>query len=77
MNTYSKDNQSIINIINQTIYNHFNNNNLINSIDNSNIINNDENFQEIYGQLKEYENENKKLFNNQKEYIEEIKLLKM
>ena len=66
LNIYSKDNQSIINIINQTIYNHFNNNNnLINSIDNSNIINNDENFQEL----------NKQLFNNQKEYIDEIKLL--
>ena len=75
LNIYSKDNQSIINIINQTIYNHFNNNNLIKSIDNSSIINNDENFQELYEQLKIYENENKQLFNNQKEYIDEIKLL--
>ena len=76
LNIYSKDNQSIINIINQTIYNHFNNNNnFINSIDNSNIMNNDENFQELYEQLKIYESENKQLFNNQKEYIDEIKSL--
>ena len=74
-NLYSKDNQSIINIINQTIYNHFHNNNLLNSLDNSNIMNSDENVQELYDQLKIYENENKQLFINQKEYIENIKTL--
>ena len=76
-NIYNKDNQSIIKLINQTIYNNFhnNNNNLLNSLDNSNIINNDENIQELYDQLKIYENENKQLFINQKEYIDNIKSL--
>ena len=74
-NIYNKDNQSIIKIINQTIYNHFHNNNLSNNLENSNIINNDENIQELYEQLKEYENQNKQLFINQKEYIENIKTL--
>ena len=75
-NLYSKDNQSIINIINQTIYNHFhNNNNFLNSLDNSNIINSDENFQELYEQLRIYESDNKQLSINQKEYIENIKAL--
>ena len=74
-NNYNKDNQSIINIINQKIYNHFHNNNLFNSLDVSNL-NNDENIQELYDQIKIYENENKQLFINQKEYIEEIKSLK-
>ena len=73
-NIYNKDNQSIINIINQTIYNHFNNNNFSNNLDNPNI-NNDESIQEIYDQLKIYENENKQLFINQKEYIDKIKSL--
>ena len=74
-NIYNKDNQSIIKIINQTIYNHFHNNNLSNSLENSNIINNDENIHELYEQLKIYENENKQLFFNQKEYIDNIKTL--
>ena len=74
-NNYNKDNQSIINIINQKIYNHFHNNNLCNSLDVINL-NNDENIQELYDQIKIYENENKQLFINQKEYIEEIKSLK-
>ena len=76
LNNYSKDNQSIINIINQTIYNHFNNNvSYINNIDSSNILNTDENLQELYEQLKIYENENKQLFINQQEYIDEIQSL--
>lgn len=69
-NMYNKDNQSLINIINQTIINHFNKNNL----DNTNITN-DENIQELYDQLKIYENENKQLFINQKENIDNIKAL--
>ena len=73
-NIYNKDNQSIINIINQTINNHFNNNSFSNNLDNPNI-NNDENIQELYDQLKIYENENKQLFINQKEYIDNIKAL--
>lgn len=73
-NIYNKENQSIVNNINQTIYNHFHSN-LTNSFENSGIINNDENIQELYDQLKIYEIENKQLYNNQKEYIDNIKSL--
>ena len=65
-NLYSKDNHSVINIINQTINNHFaNNNNLVNK----------ENIQELYEKLKMYENENNQLINTQKENMDTIKSL--
>ena len=73
-NLYNKESQSIVNNINQTIYNHFHIN-LINSFEASGILNNDENIQELYDQFKIYENENKQLINNQKEYIDSIKSL--
>ena len=73
-NLYNKENQSIVNNINQAIYNHFHIN-LINSFENSGIINNDENIQELYDQLKIYENENKQLYSSQIEYIDSIKSL--
>ena len=63
LNIYSKDNQSIIKIINQTILNYSHNNNFSQTLENStsNIINNEENIQELYEQIKIYEGENKSL----------------
>ena len=63
LNIYSKDNQSIIKIINQTILNYSQNNNFSQTLENStsNIINNEENIQELYEQIKIYEGENKSL----------------
>ena len=63
LNIYSKDNQSIIKIINQTILNYSQNNNFSQTLENStsNIINSEENIQELYEQIKIYEGENKSL----------------
>ena len=63
LNIYSKDNQSIIKIINQTILNYSHNNNFSQTLENStsNIINNEENIQELYEQIKIYEGEIKSL----------------
>lgn len=60
--TYSKDNQSIIKIINQNIRNYLHNSNSSNNEnDNNSKINLEEKIQELYEQLKIYEGENKSL----------------
>ena len=63
LNIYSKDNQSIIKIINQTILNYSHNNNFSQTLENStsNIFNNEENIQELHEQIKIYEGEIKSL----------------
>ena len=63
LNIYNKDNQSIIKIINQTLFNFSRHNNFSKSLENStsNIMNNDENIQELYEQIKIYEEKNKSL----------------
>ena len=63
LNIYNKDNQSIIKIINQNLFNYFKINNSINNPDNHsrNIINSQKNIQELYEQINIYEANNKSL----------------
>ena len=60
---YNKDNQSIIKIINQNLFNYFKINNSNNNPDNNtrNIINSQKNIQELYEQINIYEANNKSL----------------
>ena len=63
LNIYNKDNQSIIKIINQNLFNYFKINNSNNNPDNNtrNIINSQKNIQELYEQINIYEANNKSL----------------
>ena len=63
LNIYNKDNQSIIKIINQNLFNYFKINNSNNNLDNNtrNIINSQKNIQELYEQINIYEANNKSL----------------
>ena len=63
LNIYNKDNQSIIKIINQNLFNYFKINNSNNNPDNHsrNIINSQKNIQELYEQINIYEANNKSL----------------
>ena len=63
LNIYNKDNQSIIKIINQNLFNYFKINNSNNNPDNHsrNIINSQKNIQELYDQINIYEANNKSL----------------
>jgi len=63
LNIYNKDNQSIIKIINQNLFNYFIINNSNNNPDNNtrNIINSQKNIQELYEQINIYEANNKSL----------------
>ena len=63
LNIYNKDNQSIIKIINQNLFNYFEINNSNNNPDNNtrNIINSQKNIQELYEQINIYEANNKSL----------------
>ena len=63
LNIYNKDNQSIIKIINQNLFNYFKINNSNNNPDNNtrNKINSQKNIQELYEQINIYEANNKSL----------------
>ena len=63
LNIYNKDNQSIIKIINQNLFNYFKISNSNNNPDNHsrNIINSQKNIQELYEQINIYEANNKSL----------------
>jgi len=63
LNIYNKDNQSIIKIINQNLFNYFKINNSNNNPDNHsrNKINSQKNIQELYEQINIYEANNKSL----------------
>ena len=63
LNIYNKDNQSIIKMINQNLFNYFKINNSNNNPDNNtrNIINSQKNIQELYEQINIYEANNKSL----------------
>ena len=63
LNIYNKDNQSIIKIINQNLFNYFKINNSNNNPDNNtrNIMNSQKNIQELYEQINIYEANNKSL----------------
>ena len=63
LNIYNKDNQSIIKIINQNLFNYFKINNSNNNPDNHsrNIINSQKNIQELFEQINIYEANNKSL----------------
>jgi hypothetical protein len=61
-NIYNKDNQSIVKIINQNLSKYFQNKNLSSNLEvSSSLINTEENNQELYEQIKNYEGENKSL----------------
>ena len=63
LNIYNKDNQSIIKIINQNLFNYFKNNYSKKNpeINTTNVINTRENIQELYEKINIYELENKSL----------------
>ena len=73
LNIYNKDNVSIIKIINQTLLNYANNNNLSTTLENSisNIKNNDENIQDLNEQIRIFKGENKSLIKKCDSYEKE------
>jgi len=75
-NIYNKDNQSIVKIINQNLSKYFQNKNLISDLEaSSSLINTEDNIQELYEQIKNYEGNNKSLNNKCIEYEKEIQKL--
>ena len=71
-NIYNKDNQSIVKIINQNLSKYFQNKNLISDLEaSSSLINTEDNIQELYEQIKNYEGNNKSLNNKCIEYEKE------